>query len=196
MITQNLLRINVGYIAHENVGYSREFLIEVPEIFIAPDLELREFLASIEIARTAHGLLVTANLHALIRATCVRCLEEFSQPLETSFTELYAFSSNSITDSGLLLPETGWIDLSPIVRDEMLVAFPINPLCSPDCLGLCPVCGENRNFTVCNHEDEQIDPRFAALKALLTSYEEPSDIPDSDQPSNPDMLLDKMPPDF
>lgn len=196
MITQNILRINVGYIAHENVGYRREFLIEAPEIFISPDLKLREFLASVEITRTAHGLLVTAGLHARTHATCVRCLEEFWQYLETSFTELYAFNSNSITDSGLLLPETGWIDLSPIVRDEMLLAFPINPLCSPHCLGLCPVCGENRNITVCNHENEPFDPRLGALKALLTHLEEPPGFSDSDQPSDADMLLDKMPPDF
>ncbi len=189
MKTQNLLRINVGYIAHENVGYSREFAIEAPEIFISPDLELYDFVASVEVARTAHGLLVTARLHALARAACARCLEEFLQHLETSFTELYAFTSNTITDSGLLLPETGWIDLSPIVRDEMLVAFPINPLCSPDCLGLCPVCGENRNVTACHHDDEGIDPRLEALSALLTSLEEPPvNLPDADKPPDEDYV--------
>jgi uncharacterized protein len=106
-------------------------------------------------------------LHAQISAECVRCLNGFSQPLEAELTELYAFTPDSATESGFLLPENGIIDIGPVVREEMLLAIPINPLCSPDCKGLCPICGENLNETVCNHEDENIDPRLSVLRTLL-----------------------------
>jgi uncharacterized protein len=49
----------------------------------------------------------------------------------------------------------------------MFLAVPISPLCSPDCLGLCPICGGNLNESVCQHEEELIDPRLDILKSLL-----------------------------
>jgi uncharacterized protein len=163
----NLFRLNVGFIAHESVGYSREFLFEHPTVHLHPDLDLQDLIGSVRVARTAHGLLVKVEMQAFVEAECVRCLSAFSQPLQIDFTELYAFSPNAVTDSELLLPENGIIDLAPLVREEMLLAVPISPLCSPDCQGICPVCGENLNETVCSHEDEEIDPRMSALKALL-----------------------------
>ncbi|MBN1149446.1 MAG: DUF177 domain-containing protein [Anaerolineales bacterium] len=119
------------------------------------------------VTRTAQGLLVKIVLRANVFSQCVRCLADFSQPLEADFTELYAFAANSITDSGLLLPENGIIDLGPIVREEMLLAIPISSVCRPDCKGLCPVCGENLNETECHHDGEDIDLRLSVLKSLL-----------------------------
>jgi uncharacterized protein len=97
----------------------------------------------------------------------VRCLTDFLYPLEVDFTELYAFSQRYVTDSGLLMPETGIIDLTPVLREYTLLEIPISPLCQPDCKGLCPICGNNLNEGDCNHEDESGDPRLASLKRLL-----------------------------
>jgi uncharacterized protein len=94
-------------------------------------------------------------------------LNQFSQALEIDFTDLYAFSSNSVTESGLLLPDTGKIDLEPVLREEMTLALPINPVCKPDCQGLCPICGNDLNRTTCYHEDTPIDPRLDGLRAFL-----------------------------
>lgn len=165
--TRASLRLNVGFIRNQSVGYSRDFPIDLPSVFLKPDLKLYNLVGNALVTRTAHGLLVQAKLSAQVSAECARCLNDFSQPLEAEFTELYAFTPNSATESGLLLPETGIIDIGPIVREEMLLAIPISPICSPDCKGLCPVCGENLNETVCNHEDESFDPRLSVLKTLL-----------------------------
>ncbi len=107
------------------------------------------------------------KMSARTSSECVRCLDPFELPLEIDFTDLYAFSPNSVSESGLILPENSIIDLGPIVREEMLLAIPINPICKPDCKGLCPHCGENQNQVTCNHLEEDIDPRLNALKALL-----------------------------
>ena len=97
---------------------------------------------------------------------CVRCLDPFSQLLKWTVTDLYAFDKSNITESGLLVPEDGQIDLEPLLREYALLEVPISPVCKPDCKGLCPVCGENLNKTDCGHRPQANSP-FAALKDLL-----------------------------
>lgn len=106
-------------------------------------------------------------MRATLQAECVRCLIELLQTLKIDFTELYAFSLRSVSESGLILPEDGHIDLAPLVREYMLLEIPINPVCRADCLGLCPTCGENLNEDPHEHGGETIDPRLANLKDLL-----------------------------
>ena len=117
--------------------------------------------------RTPQGILMQADFQTLTGLECVRCLTNFQQPLHITFTELYAFSTRYATDSGLLMPETGVIDLTPVLREYALLEIPISPLCKPECKGLCPICGNNLNETTCNHEEASVDPRLASLKSLL-----------------------------
>jgi uncharacterized protein len=79
---------------------------------------------------------------------------------------LYAFTPRSATDSDLIVPEDGHIDLAPLVREYMLLDIPMKPLCRPDCKGLCPVCGQNLNDSTCQHQVDEIDPRLSVLKEL------------------------------
>jgi uncharacterized protein len=172
--SRELLRLNVGFIIHESVGYTRDFPIEIPQVFLPPDLDLQDLLGAVRVTRTGQGLLVQVRLRAKISTECVRCLEGFIQPLETDFTELYAFTPDQATDSGFLVPDSGKIDLAPLVREEMLLAIPIRAVCRPDCKGLCPVCGENLNENEHVHEDEVIDPRLNVLKSFREGDSEPS----------------------
>ena len=82
-------------------------------------------------------------------------------------TELYAFNNKSVSESGLLMPEDGHIDLQPLIREYALLEVPINPICKPDCKGLCPVCGEDLNQVDCGHKDIARESPFSALKDLL-----------------------------
>jgi uncharacterized protein len=171
---RDFLRLNVGFIIHQTVGYYRDFPFECEKIHLAPDLDLEQLSGNAKVTRAAQGLLVQVRMKANTMAQCVRCLDDFSQPLEIEFTELYAFSPNSATDSGLLVPEIGKIDLEPLIREEMLLAVPISPLCSPDCQGICPVCGGNRNHVPCQHEEEISDPRLDILRNLLEEEQDSS----------------------
>lgn len=164
---QEFLRLNVGFIIHETVGYSRVFTIEASTIQLEHELTLNDLYGTVKVTRTTPGLLIQVSLNAGTDAECVRCLENLSQPLEIEFTELYAFTADKVTESGLVVPENGIIDLEPLVRDEMLVAVPMNPLCRPDCKGLCPHCGENQNLVSCNHKNEETDSRFEILRSLI-----------------------------
>jgi uncharacterized protein len=170
--TRNPLRLNVGFFVNQSVGYSREFPFEFPELRLEPDLDLKNLAGTARITRTPQGLLVQLKMHATLQSECARCLTEIEQPLEISFTELYAFSPRTVTESGLILPEDGHIDLAPLVREYMLLEIPISPICRPDCLGLCPVCGESLNENTHHHEEEFIDPRLEGLKKLLDEEQE------------------------
>lgn len=164
---RDLLRLNVGFIRYQTAGYSREFPFESPSIHLEPDLDLTNLVGYAKATRTAQGLLVQVKLRANVSAECVRCLTGFSLPLEIDFADLYAFSQHTVAESGFLLPENGKVDLGPVVREEMLLAIPISPICDPNCKGFCPVCGEKVSESNCNHEDEDIDPRLSVLKSLI-----------------------------
>lgn len=165
--SRNLLRLNVGFIIHETVGFGREFEIGAEKIHLNPDLDLEHLNGNVKITRTAHGLLLQVQMGASIIIDCVRCLDTFSQELQIDFTDLYIFAQHVGDSSDLIVPEDGVLDLAPSIREEIFLAIPINPQCSLDCKGLCPVCGENRNNVDCQHEQEIIDPRMEALKSLL-----------------------------
>ena len=133
---------------------------------LGEDLTVRDFIGVARFSRTPQGLLLQGDFTAFVELECVRCLESFSQPLKLSFTDLYAFDKRNISESNLLVPEEGQIDLEPLIREYAYLEFPISPVCQPDCKGLCPVCGENLNHTDCGHRPEPDSP-FAVLKDLL-----------------------------
>ncbi|OGO66021.1 MAG: hypothetical protein A2030_04695 [Chloroflexi bacterium RBG_19FT_COMBO_50_10] len=161
------LRLNVGFIDAQSAGFSRDIPFDLPQINIPPDLHVSNLFGLIRATRTPQGILLQADFHTQIGLECVRCLTDFQQSLEFEFTELYAFSQRYVTDSGLLMPESGVIDLTPELREYVLLEIPISPLCRPDCKGLCPICGNNLNESTCTHDDDVGDPRLALLKTLL-----------------------------
>jgi uncharacterized protein len=169
---KNPLRLNVGFFLHQSIGFSRDFYFDIPKIHLPPDLDLRNLTGVARVTRTPQGLPVQVKMNASLSTECVRCLKGIQQPLHIDFTELYAFSEKAVTDSNLILPEDGHIDLAPLVREYMLLEIPIGPLCRPDCKGLCPVCGENLNENEHDHGEEEGDPRLAVLKSLKNNKEQ------------------------
>ncbi len=145
------LRINVGFLLHAPIGTYRDIHFEFPVLTLEDDLEVKELSGMVRISRTPQGMLMQGEFRAETGAECVRCLNNFMQPLATSFNELYAFDLRSVSDSGLLVPEDGNIDLAPLVREYLLIEVPISPICRPECKGLCPECGENLNQVTCDH---------------------------------------------
>ena len=98
------------------------------------------------IERVVDGLLVRGTVTAPARVACARCLAESDSELRSDVLEL--FSSRSGDDDEV---EPGYaivdatIDIDSMVRDALAAATPVRPLCRPDCAGLCPVCGADRN---------------------------------------------------
>ena len=145
------LRVNVGFLVNQQIGTSRDIHFQFPELQLS-DLELSDFDGVARFSRTTQGILVTGNFTAKLNAECVRCLTDFQQALRMDFSELYAFKYKGVSESGLTVPEDGNLDLSPVVREYLLLEMPISPLCKPDCKGLCTICGADLNIEPCDHQ--------------------------------------------
>lgn len=138
-------------------------LIGVPE---GAPLELDLRLESV-----TEGVLVTARVTAPLHGECARCLDPITDELAVDVVELFAYPA-STTDETTTADEVHrieneLIDLEPVVRDAVVLGLPWTPLCRPDCPGLCPTCGERLENLPDDHTHETIDPRWAALRALV-----------------------------
>lgn len=160
-------RFNVGFIIHEEVGYNHDFPFEFEKVTLNGELELRNLEGNVNVGKTPQGLIAQGKFSAETTVTCARCLTDFVHEIEWEFTEMYAFDQRSVTESGLLLPEDAQLDVEDLLREYALLEIPINPICKPDCLGLCIECGQNLNEKDCGHRPEEPDSPFAKLKDLL-----------------------------
>jgi uncharacterized protein len=145
------LRINVGFLISQPIGTSRDIHFDFPSVNLPPDFEILDFSGVVHISRTPQGLLFQGDFKAHKLEQCSRCLVDFLQPLQANFDELYGFNYRTADESGLIVPEDANVELEPLVRECLLVEVPINPVCKPDCKGLCPECGADLNKTLCEH---------------------------------------------
>lgn len=129
------------------------------------DLKVDYVRGKLRLTRANKRILAKGQLETIIQAECVRCLTEFQLPLTLQFEELFAFSAAA--DPVYFVDEGGWLSLRQPVREQILLAMPIQTLCRPNCKGLCSQCGANLNDGPCNCETDDTDPRLAALKSLL-----------------------------
>lgn len=110
------------------------------------------------------GILASGEIHTQASAECVRCLEPIQVDIEPDFQELFAYSGEEGYDNEVV-DET--IDLGPIVRDQVVLQLPFQPMCSPDCPGLDPETGEKRPEGWQESSEDRLDPRWEALRALV-----------------------------
>jgi uncharacterized protein len=106
---------------------------------------------------------------------CARCVEPVDIPLAADFDLIFrpAAADAEATERSITAPETeiGYYQgdsllLEDVLREQVLLSLPVRTLCKPDCKGLCPRCGENRNSQVCSCEVGPSDPRWEALAGL------------------------------
>jgi uncharacterized protein len=138
--------------------------------------------------RVSGGVLLRGDFTARLMAPCKRCAKDVHFELPVSFTlslvpkDLVApdedegeaeenehaesLGSFDLDDADEEVFDGRQIDLDPILREQVLLALPMDVVCGDDCKGLCPVCGQNRNEKACNCVTKVVDPRLAALKDI------------------------------
>ena len=113
------------------------------------------------------GILASGPVEGVWVVSCARCLKPFETRFRVDARELFAPGVTPDTEDGYPIEE-GFVDLEPMIRDNVVPAMPYAPLCREDCLGLCPRCGADLNEGPCDCVPEERDPRWAALDVLRT----------------------------
>lgn len=150
---------------HRTLNTEEKIGLEMVGIPVGAQVEMDLVLQSV-----SEGVLVTGTVYAPIEGECSRCLEPFTDELELSITELFAYP-DSATEKTTEEDEIhrlidDMIDLEPVVFDAVGLELPLVPLCEPDCAGLCPECGVRMAIAGSGHSHEILDPRWAKLANL------------------------------
>ena len=118
------------------------------------------------------GVLVSGHVTGPVEGECGRCLDPVHDVLTVRVQELFAYAPDEDTDDEQPLMVGDLLDLEPVVRDAVVLALPLTPLCSPDCGGLCAECGERLDDLPEDHTHDATDPRWSALQGLVPSHPE------------------------
>jgi len=121
---------------------------------------------TVRLEAVSEGVLVTGTATAPVVGECARCLEPLTSSVEASFQELYHYEPGSEeNDEDELLLDGDLLDLEPVLRDAVVLALPLAPLCSEDCPGLCVECGIRLADAGPDHRhDDAVLPEWAALR--------------------------------
>ncbi len=129
--------------------------------------------ASLRLESVVEGVLVTGKARAGAGFECSRCLAAFPSEVAVEVCELFAGPGHEPeVDEDSYQVRGREIDLEPMLRDAIVLALPLNPVCSLDCKGYCAGCGQNLNEGACTCTPDDVDPRWAALEALRAKLDQ------------------------
>lgn len=180
------MQYNVSQLLKGHVGETRHFQLQNDISALDPAIKpLSDLSGTVDLIRTNDGILVRANLHLTVELTCSRCLAEFAFPVRFQIEEEFHPTIDILTgarlpqpedvDEATLIDDHHILSLTEIVRQDLTLALPMVPVCRNNCQGLCPICGKDRNDELCDHADQEFDPRFAKLMDLLDESDRASD---------------------
>ncbi len=173
------LRHNVATLLKEPVGATRAYDIDDRVLVDGEQPRHERVVGRAVFLRTKAGVFVTATLHGVQREPCSRCLADVDTPIDVELAEEYFTKVDPTTGSTLPAPEDPdaftidahhELDLEDAVRQYWTAARAMQPLCRPDCRGLCPRCGQDLNLGPCSCVADD-DARWSALRQLTVKRE-------------------------
>ena len=149
------------------------FIVELIGVPAGSDLRLDVRLESV-----MEGVLVSGTVETEVTGECGRCLDPFTDAVTVDIQELFVYpdstTDTTTEDDEVSRLEQDLLDLEPVVRDAVVLALPMTPLCDLGCLGLCVNCGERLDELPDDHSHDVIDPRWAALAEKYADSSEQS----------------------
>ncbi|MCL0029326.1 DUF177 domain-containing protein [Dehalococcoidia bacterium] len=165
----------------EPSGSVREFHLD-ERIGLAEDVEAQEVVGRVKLLRTNKSIWISADLTSTVGSECGRCLTEFRQPIRMNLEEeaLPILNPDTGVKIGpfefvseyLYIDEKHNLDMSATLQEYASMGVPMNPLCKPDCVGLCQKCGGNLNESFCECDNVSRDCRWDALFEAATTVTE------------------------
>lgn len=168
---------NVSQLLREPVGSTRTY--HVDDRLTVPLDGWQEIAVSgpVTLTRTLDGVLANGTFATAVPMNCDRCLQPVTVPLEVQIEEEYLPTVDPVTGARLSEPaeptpfridEHHHLDLSEAIRQALVLNIPMTVLCRPECRGICPTCGADRNVNPCTCGESGLDERWAALRGLRT----------------------------
>ena len=169
---------NVSDLVLEGIGATRSYVIDDYVGVAGRDPE--RIAGSVEFLRTKAGVLVRAHLHLVEAEACSRCLRPLEETVRIDFEEEFQIARDSAADEeaedfdpdAFVVDDDNQLDLSEAVRQYREVCLDMQPLCRPDCRGLCPRCGADLNQGSCDCKSEAGDNRWSVLAELANALSE------------------------
>ncbi|MFY7898278.1 MAG: YceD family protein [Candidatus Planktophila sp.] len=166
-------------------GEMKEYQLDIPAharigipLIAVPEGDLVEL--DIRLESVAQGVLASAEIYAVAHGECIRCLDPVEVVIDRKIQELYRYEPTNekgrkkrrededvdLEGEEELQMEGDLMDLEIPIIDAIILTLPVNPLCSDECLGLCPDCGEKWEKLPEGHAHEVIDARWSGLDGL------------------------------
>jgi uncharacterized protein len=174
-------------------GFSLACDVQPEELTLGPE-EVRiegGLSLSVEVVKCDGSVSVAGNLGGRFVRQCVRCLAEYEDAASLSFAVEYRgeeikaerplahgrhalpsgaaareFPARDELEENVYVLAGDQVELGEMLREQIILAEPMQPLCREDCRGLCPVCGQNRNERECGCPEERPSSPFEVLKRL------------------------------
>jgi len=171
------MEYNVSHLLKSAVGTTREYDLDPgQDLALDDEIVARVDGGHVRFDRTNTGILVRGHADTTVGLTCARCLDSVDAKLRTDFTEEFEPTVDVTTgrplppsenDLAFEINQQHILDLGEAVRQNLIAALPIQPLCQSDCAGLCPVCGANHNTDRCDCVVADENHPLAALADLI-----------------------------
>jgi len=119
----------------------------------------------LRLTNTGPVLVAQGTVSTCLQVSCCRCLDEFVYPLEFTYEDEWVYAPQATAEQAetALVFDKDELELGERIFEQIILALPMKFICSPDCQGLCLVCGQNLNRSKCRCETVPVDPRLAEL---------------------------------
>ncbi len=166
----NIRDLPDGVTRQEFMTKASEFPLDYMGIEVSGTLAARA-----EITKSKDQIIFRGSVSAPSKLLCARCAEEFEKVIESNLVFVLAFvpeqkeeefQDEDSEDYFFIAEGTIEYDFSSQIRELLILAVDLKPLCKDECQGICPNCGKNLNYEQCDCNREQIDERWLPLKDL------------------------------
>ncbi|MDO5142310.1 MAG: DUF177 domain-containing protein [Eubacteriales bacterium] len=120
-----------------------------------------------EVSNESGVLRLRGTIKTIYSTACARCLKPLDILLTADADMILSDDPDAVEEDDLFVLTGDSVDPADVLVPALILKVQMTYLCREDCKGLCPHCGADRNEVDCDCESKQIDPRFAALRALL-----------------------------